>query len=380
MNHALNSMNLALSSSPQQPSKRQDQEQGEAAAAHKGRSPRGIAILFSPGPFGGAEQVVLTSSRSLEGIELWIIQESRNPNPSIEFQKRCAEVGIETKVFVCHSQFDRSMLGDLIREVKQQDIKLIHSHGMKANFYNSMLPAKRIATQHGKTSHNFKVRVLEWIEHLALKRMDQVVCVSKKMFDESNYKHRVLIENFLSVETEKKHYTPEGELKLVCIGRLSFEKGIADLIHALKMIPDENVSLTVVGDGNQMADLKEISSSMSNVRFEGFQKDIRNYLVEADALVMPSHREGLPMTLIEATAAGLPIIASKVGGIPNLVHENGYLFEPQNIDDIKNAIIVFKKNRRALNEAAKAYRETIRETYSLSHWLMKTNQLYANFA
>ena len=334
------------------------------------------AILFSPGPFGGAEQVVLSGIQSLEGVALWIIEESRNPNPSIEFQTRCTELGIEYKRFTCRSKFDPATLRKLIHEVRTNFIRLIHSHGMKANFYNSMLPVKRIATQHGKTSHNFKIRLLESVEHLALMRMDRVVCVSESMFAASSYRKKILIENFLSMKVRKDEYSTDGEIKLVCIGRLSFEKGIADLIHAIKRLPDENISLTLVGNGNQIAHIKEISSGMDNIQFAGFQKDISPYLIAADALVMPSHREGLPMALIEATAAGLPVIASDVGGIPTLVHENGYLFESKNIDDIMDKIIRFKANRNEMNEKAKSYRQSVRRKYSLDTWVKSTNGLY----
>ena len=335
-----------------------------------------VAILFSPGPFGGAEQVVLSGIQSLEGVELWIIEESRNPNPSFEFQSRCTELGIDYKRFTCSSKFDQGTLRKLIHEVRTSSIRLIHSHGMKANFYNSMLPVKRIATQHGKTSHNFKIRLLESIEHLALMRMDTVVCVSESMFAASPYRNKVLIENFLSMKVRKGGYSTDGKIKLVCIGRLSFEKGIADLIHAIKGLPGEDISLTLVGDGNQMAHLKEISSGLKNIEFAGFQKDISQYLIAADALVMPSHREGLPMALIEATAAGLPVIASNVGGIPTLVRENGYLFEARNIGDIREKIIEFKANRNDLNDKAKSHRQTVCRKYSLDTWVKSTNGLY----
>jgi glycosyltransferase involved in cell wall biosynthesis len=336
------------------------------------------AFLFSPGPFGGAEQVVLSGIQALEGVGLWIIEESRNPKPSIEFQKRCTELGIEFKKFTCRSKFDPATLRQLVAEVRADSIRLIHSHGMKANFFNSMLPVKRIATQHGKTSHDFKIRLLESIEHLALMRMDRVVCVSEAMFAASSYRNQILIENFLSLDVSKDEYSSDAGIKLVCIGRLSFEKGVADLIHAIKGLSGENISLTLVGDGNQMTHLREISSGMDNIEFVGFQKDIRPYLIAADALVMPSHREGLPMTLIEATAAGLPVIASNVGGIPTLVHENGYLFESRNIADIREKIIKFRANRNKLNEKAKFYRQTVRRKYSLDTWVKSTNGLYGS--
>lgn len=345
-------------------------------AASGGKSHNHTAILFSPGPFGGAEQVVLSGIQSLAGVGLWIIEESRNPKPSFEFISRCTELGIKFKRFTCRSKFDTGTLRELNDEARANSIRLIHSHGMKANLFNSMLPVKRIATQHGKTSHNLKIRLLESVEHLALRRMDRVVCVSESMFAASGYRDKVLIENFLSNTVRKDHYSTGGRIRLVCIGRLSFEKGIADLIHAIKGLPGEDISLTLVGDGNQMAHLKGISSGMENIEFVGFRKDISPYLIAADALVMPSHREGLPMTLIEATAAGLPVLASNVGGIPTLVRENGYLFEARNIAEIRQTIMKFKANRNDLNDRAKSHRQTVSRRYSLDSWVKSTTDLY----
>tara|TARA_Y100000385_G_C13036038_1_gene613044 strand:+ start:369 stop:1388 length:1020 start_codon:yes stop_codon:yes gene_type:complete len=331
------------------------------------------AKLFSPGPFGGAEQIVLKGSCSLNTL-LLLIKETRNPIPCEKFIERCIEDGLNYIVFECKSQFDLLTLKNLKETITKHNITLIHSHGMKANFYNSLLPVKRIATQHGKTSHSIKTKLLEYIEHLALRRMDSVICVSKKMYNNLKYQKMVLIENFLSFKQIKLNHKVEGNINLVAIGRLSTEKGIADAIKATNQL--EDVYLTIVGQGPEEDNLKQLAVNRSNISFVGFQKDISKFIDQADAIIMPSHTEGLPMTLIEASAAGLPIIASNVGGIPSLVHKNGLLFDSKNIDDIKRKILIFKKNRSMFNEEAIKYSANVQKQYSLSKWIEETLKLY----
>lgn len=334
-----------------------------------------IAILFSPGPFGGAEQVVLKSTKELDAI-IWLIKETRNPAPCDEFIKRCEDEGLSYNIFECRSQFDRQTINEIKDKIKKTGILLIHSHGMKANFFNSLLPVKRVATQHGKTSHSFKTRILESIEHISLKKMDQVICVSEKMYLNVNYKHKTLIDNFLSLNFNKTNHKDSGSINLVAIGRLSPEKGIADVVEAINTL--EDVYLTIVGDGSEMIPLKSMSKNRSNISFVGFHKDISKFIQQADALIMPSHTEGLPMTLIEATAASLPVIASNVGGIPSLVHKNGLLFEAKNIQDIREKILLFKSKRKLINEQAKIISENVKEKYSKDKWVKLTKKLYSN--
>lgn len=335
---------------------------------------RKIVFLFSPGPFGGAERVILTGAQLIPNCEIWIIKESRNSAPANDFSQRCIEKKIISRQFSCSSRFDYKTFLELRKTIKEENIELVHSHGLKANFYNCFLPVIRIATQHGKTSHSLKVRALEFIEHLALKKMDAIICVSSQMFKQVSYPKKKLIENFLSFKMKKSHYSNQIPVKLVSIGRLSPEKGISDIVHIVKN--DNTIELTIVGTGSEEARLRQAAQTSQNIKFAGFQEDVSPYLEGADALIIPSHREGLPMILIEACAAGLPILASNVGGMPSLVKENGYLFEAQSINSIKEAINNFLANREYINNQAKLASKRIQEEYSQQKWKEATLQLY----
>ena len=194
------------------------------------------------------------------------------------------------------------------------------------------------------------------------------------MHGQLTYKNKILIENYLSLETQKIKYSSGGSLNLVAIGRLSKEKAISDAIEAISRI--ENTYLTIVGEGPEKKKLQVMSHNRKTINFVGFQKDISKYLKEADALIMPSHREGLPMTLIEACAAGLPVIASQVGGIPDFLEDNSLLFTPNDLTDIKSKIIEFKNNRNKYNEKAKFFADIVKKKYSIQKWLEKVEMYY----
>jgi glycosyltransferase involved in cell wall biosynthesis len=333
-----------------------------------------IAYLFSPGPFGGAEQIVLKSVQALQIQHLWLIEESRNPSPCQEFAKRCHENGIAFTLIGCDYQFDSQTLKKLKKLIKQFEVDIVHSHGMKANFFNALLPVKKIATQHGKTSHSLKTRLLETIEAIALKRMNKLICVSRQMYELEKHPHKVLVENFLSMTFQTKIYQVNKILKLVYIGRLSKEKGLLDLWQALKKL--QHIELTIVGEGQLLQQLQASRIESNTVRFVGFQKTIGGFLQEADALILPSHREGLPMIIIEAAAAGVPILASHVGGIPDVVGEAAILFKPEQPTEIVKSIELFNKSREIYNEKAKQLAPKIQERYGLTSWIKCMINLY----
>ena len=150
----------------------------------------------------------------------------------------------------------------------------------------------------------------------------------------------------IQIDSEKKRtefgITNKGPI-IGMVGRLSAEKGIKYLIRAMpdviKTIP--NVNLLIVGDGDEIKDLVNEASKLeisNNVKFLGSRMDIPEILNLMDIFVLPSLREGLPMVLLEAMAAGCAIIASNVGGVPTIIEKN------------KNGILVPAANPNMLSE------------------------------
>ena len=217
-----------------------------------------------------------------------------------------------------------------------------------------------------------------------MKKADKVISVSKPMQDQLlalSIKSE-LVENPLSlksISSKEKPTENSGILRLVVIGRLSPEKGINVLLDAIKEI--QNLKLTIVGDGQEKPNLMRIveeNNIENKVQFVGFQKEILPYLSESDCLVMPSLREGLPMTLIEAMCFGLPVIGSKVGGLKYLVQDNGILVSPNNSKEINSAIYNFVENSKEFKIKAKEKSESFQKRFSVETWVKNTVNIYKN--
>jgi len=140
-------------------------------------------------------------------------------------------------------------------------------------------------------------------------------------------------------EARQKFGVPPQSPVLLYVGRLSPEKGVDDLLQALAILRKEHkipAQLFVLGDGPQREALWQQAVELDvrgHVHWAGWKKpnEVMPYLSAADLLCLPSHMEGVPNAALEAFACGLPVVATKVGGVPEVVtEETGVLTEPKN--------------------------------------------------
>lgn len=165
-----------------------------------------------------------------------------------------------------------------------------------------------------------------------------------------------------------KHYDDDSGTKLLFVGRLSKEKGVELLIQALANTPD--VKLSIVGDGIERDKLKKLTEELNlenRVEFLGNVKwgtDLFSVVKNSDCLVLPSYSEGLPLVLVEAMSFGVPVIATDVGGIPEIVDDgvNGFLCKSGDVESLMETIVKFEKSDK--NSLSKNALQTAR-TYSL---------------
>ncbi len=181
---------------------------------------------------------------------------------------------------------------------------------------------------------------------------------------EMGFKGRVeFLFNFVDVSAFLPFFDAE-EKSIVYVGRLSYEKGIATLIDAVKGI---DVVLKIIGDGpiKEELECKVEKEDISNVRFLGYRKgnDLQNEIRKAMFLVIPSEwYENNPRTVIEAFALGKPVVGARIGGIPELVKdgERGLCFEAGNVDDLRQKIeemILSDSNRGEMGRNARRFVE-----------------------
>lgn len=348
-----------------------------------------IIHLFAPGPIGGAEKVVSSGINELcrhdSEVELWILCEERNPVWAQDFQALLSPT-VKTRHFMSRAPLDRRLIKELKLSLKAHQ-GVLHSHAFKAAFYAFAACHNNIShvhTHHGATAHTLKVRLYERLELFIMKRAQQVHAVSRPM--EQRLRHQgltrvALVENPLVLTDLSSHVGSPAKNQFLYVGRLSQEKGVDVLLRALEKVQKTMpCSLKIIGDGAQRIELEALAQNLAlkNVEFLGFQNRVQDYLRAADALVMPSRREGLPLTLIESLCSGLPVIASKVGGIPDFVEhgKNGLLSPPEDVDALARNLERFLKDAGPLTQEVSSGVEELKQRFSIEQWAKSTMSYY----
>lgn len=157
------------------------------------------------------------------------------------------------------------------------------------------------------------------------------------------------------------------------IGRLSTEKGVKNFVDSIPLVleKEKNTKFLIIGEGSMRNELiKKLSeySIQDSAIFAGFvlHRDLPKYLSIIDLLVLPSYREHLPVTILESMAVGIPVIASSVGAIPEVIDdcENGILLKENNPESICDAISCLKKDKKLRAHISQNSRKTILNNYS----------------
>ena len=181
----------------------------------------------------------------------------------------------------------------------------------------------------------------------------------------------------------KEFNIPESALVLVSIGRLVPEKGHLFCLEALKRILEEvsDVRLLIVGEGRLKAVMERKIAELGlqkNVLLTGFREDIPEILSIADISLHMSLWEGTPLAIIEAMTSGKAVIATAVGGVPEMIDNgvNGILIEPQNTGELAKWLIRLSKDRKLLNGLGEKAKEYARINFSSKYVIRGISDLY----
>jgi glycosyltransferase involved in cell wall biosynthesis len=167
------------------------------------------------------------------------------------------------------------------------------------------------------------------------------------------------------------------------IGRMTAVKRADDILLAFKRLRDggTDACLCLVGDGPDREEVEELAHDLGVVRdclFLGYQHDVAPFYAAFDALVLPSANEGTPVSAIEALAAGRPVVATRVGGVPDVVRDgvDGFLVEPGDVAGLADRLAQLAADPERAREMGDAGRTRVRDRYSVERLVDDVDRLY----
>jgi glycosyltransferase involved in cell wall biosynthesis len=361
-----------------------------------------VALIVDSLKLGGAQRLVsaFATNAVTYGLSPIIITLREDSAPFI--QKPIHEAGIKVIHLGAPSLFNVWRFRKLIDVLKREKVELVQTHLVYANILGSLAAYKAgipaIATLHSVSVRGgLKSKILKVIENFVLRKYaTRILAVGQMVADlnEKNYIHRKVdvIPNgipkpkFPPVQDRdrlRKEMTGDGLGSIVItVGRFTSAKGYEDMIQAFHLLRQRapQPKLVMVGTGSMVNNIKNQIEDLDldqSVFLAGEREDVPQLLASSDVFASSSHREGLPLAVLEAMMAGLPVVATSVGDIPNVVtEETGVVVPPHNPEMLADALEDLLKNpkkREAMGQAA--YRRAMDE-YSVEAWMKKHLALY----
>ncbi|MFH1824886.1 MAG: glycosyltransferase family 4 protein [Candidatus Firestonebacteria bacterium] len=307
--------------------------------------------------------------------------------------------------------YDLKALLKIYKIVKKISPDIVHTHTSKSGFLGRIAARmagcrKVVHTPHGHIFYGyfgeFKTFIFVLLERIMAKVTDKIVVFSKSEIKDhlrlkiGKKKQFIVIPNGINinkfekvkinVNLKKKELGINMNDKVIgVIGRLSVVKGhiyflkaMRDVIKAIRY-----VKVIVAGSGELEKELKQNANDLNlqdNVLFIGNRNDVPEILKICDLVVLPSLNEGFGLAIAEAGAAGKPVVATRVGGIPEIIKENetGLLVNPKNVVNLSRKIIYCLKNPAMANKMGFAGRKHIKDNFTTKIMIKRYRNLYEN--
>lgn len=313
-----------------------------------------------PPEIGGIETHVYEISRRLvkRGVEVRVIVPGRPRGAPREEIVEGVHL-VRTAALDNRFAIKLSGLPGLLAELKREPGTLIHAHDAVGGFAAAAFrnPRSFVYTMHGiafdRSDWGTPFRQgIKLMQTLALRRARHVFCTDERAarFASTLRAQTEILSNGVDADKYRSATSPRPEefgdaFVVLYVGRLASGKGIRVLLEAIRRMPPDvrkRMLFAFIGDGPLYDDVRRAAGSFPEIRMLGRVRhaEIHRYLVHADAFVLPSLSEGMPLALLEAMAASLPCVVSDVGGISRQVPSDGLvLFPPGDPSKLADALV-----------------------------------------
>jgi len=354
---------------------------------------------------GGPGKTILETHRAIDperfGLTLGVFL-TRRESEDTPFVRAAAAAGLAVEFTRVFNQYDPRAISQTARLIKARQIDVVHTHEIRSDVIGYLATRLRrvpiVTTLHGWISHSARHRLLIALDKRVVRHFDAVIAVSSEIRREAlaagvapqaaHLLHNAIVaeryqwsgrSGFLSRLVGR----PLDRPIVVSLGRLSPEKGHADLVEALALVArrGHKVSAVLAGDGPERLGLIERVRALGlgdSVHLPGHTDLPVDVLGDADLMVLPSHTEGLPNVVLEALAMRLPVLATAVGGTPEIITdgETGRLVAAHAPEALATAIVDFVLHPVRWQQSAASGERLVRSQFTFRARTLKLEEIY----
>jgi len=364
-------------------------------------APLRVLHVVAPAALGGLERVVHGLTRGLveRGHAITVATVLASPQDT-GFVSTLRTGGVTVQPLVVRQRGyleERRRIRGLIEEL---GVSIVHTHGFRPDVIDSgvarRLGVATISTVHGFTGGGWRVRAYERTQIAMLRRFDAVVAVSSPLAESlrrsgvSGSRVHTIRNAWVGVDSALDRRAARSALGLApdgfvigWVGRMGAEKDPLSFVDGLAMLSDLPLHAVAIGDGPMLEPARaraRVRHISERLHLPGNLPNAGSLFAAFDLFVMTSRTEGTPIVLLEAMAAGVPIVATEVGGIPELLGGTGILVPPKSPAALASALRTIIQNEERAAGLAQAGRERLRLEFAIGPWVAAYEALYRSLA
>jgi glycosyltransferase involved in cell wall biosynthesis len=365
-----------------------------------------LDVRVVTGTGGGPDKTILNSPRFLEPMGYRNLCVYMHPpgDPGFEILRRRAEDWHAPLISIPdRGPWDWRVFTHLLAVCRRENVAIWHGHDYKSDALGLILrrfcPMRLVTTVHGwGVRGSWRTPFYNRIDRLCLPHYECVICVSEELRKQCldcgvPAERCVLIQN--AVDT--RHYArglprdeakralgiPPHRLVIGAVGRLSAEKGFDLLIRAAHRLirATYDMDLLIIGDGDQRRSLEALVSELGcdeRIHLLGYQSDTLRCYEAMDVFALSSLSEGLPNVILEAMAMEIPVVATRVGGVPQIIgdDENGLIVEPGSLEGLVEALRRLLEDGRSRARLGQAGHRSVMTNHSFEARMRRVRTHY----
>ena len=328
---------------------------------------------------------------------------SSSPPAATPLLQALATTGTPTHVLPARHRFDLRPAGELARLLEDERIDILHSHDHRSNLIAYLAgrrrPTIQVATLHQPMRRYWWLWHWEALDEWVWPHFDRALPVAEAIRDEVVRLHPRLHDRVVAITNgvDLDRFRPGGRrediragFKIPCdailcvtIGRFLPDKGLSYLLEAARRVLDtrKDVYWLLAGRGPLESELRAMAGRLGlneRVIFAGFRTDVPDLLAAADLVVVSSTCEGCSVAILEGMACGRAVVATRVGGTPEIIEDGrtGLIVEPRRPDQLAAAVMQLADDADRRDEMGRRGMDVVRDRFSIQRMVGRYEQVY----